>query len=105
MLELPPVRAGRSFTIHAEVVELVDTQHSKCCAFGRVGSSPTFGTKTHDLSYHQVGFPIAWIGRKPPKESAPMEDIAAKRSRIVLLPHKGRQFQATRIVVLASNSV
>ena len=29
---------------YADVVELVDTQHSKCCAFGRVGSSPTFGT-------------------------------------------------------------
>ncbi len=32
------------FGVRAGVVELVDTQHSKCCAFGRVGSSPTTGT-------------------------------------------------------------
>ena len=29
---------------NGRVVELVDTQHSKCCAFGRVGSSPTSAT-------------------------------------------------------------
>ncbi len=32
---------------HGDVVELVDTQHSKCCAFGRVGSTPTIATTQH----------------------------------------------------------
>ena len=30
---------------YGRVVELVDTQHSKCCAFGRDGSTPSSATK------------------------------------------------------------
>lgn len=44
MLHLRPVFCRPLQSEYADVVELVDTQHSKCCAFGRVGSSPTFGT-------------------------------------------------------------
>ena len=31
---------------NAEVAELVDAHDSNSCAFGRVGSIPTFGTNT-----------------------------------------------------------
>lgn len=40
----------------AEMMELADMLHSKCGAFGRVGSSPTFGT----CAVGQFGQP-AWL--------------------------------------------
>ena len=42
----------------AEVAELADAHDSNSCAFGHVGSIPTFGTCEDRDAYHRVSFSV-----------------------------------------------